>query len=360
MNRHPDIRRSDLRRTHRNRGFTLIELMIAMLLGLIVIAGVTSVFLAGQKSYRTNGALAEVEDGSRIAFELLARDIRQAGETGCDTSSGRITNVLKNSPGGTTTPAWWADFSNAVHGYGGANSASVDSDANQDDPAVTTGTGVGQRVAGTDSLQIMGGGGGPVSIQVDHPGSNFFINEKTTNLQTGDLIVVCSPDHAAILQISDYNNNTVTVGYNKGSKNSPGNCSTNLGYPNPGGCSGNSPDYTFPKNSALSKLSASDWYIGNNPVNGNSLYRISVVTSGGNAAPQADEVVRGVQDMQITYLQNPNTTFVAASAVSDWSAVSAVRITLTVESTFQRASVNGDKPISRTYSAITTIRNRVE
>ncbi|HET7222033.1 MAG TPA: prepilin-type N-terminal cleavage/methylation domain-containing protein, partial [Rhodanobacteraceae bacterium] len=97
MNRHPDIRRSDLRRTHRNRGFTLIELMIAMLLGLIVIAGVTSVFLAGQKSYRTNGALAEVEDGSRIAFELLARDIRQAGETGCDTSSGRITNVLKNS-----------------------------------------------------------------------------------------------------------------------------------------------------------------------------------------------------------------------------------------------------------------------
>ena len=41
-------------------GFTLIELMIAMLLGLIVIAGVTSVFLATQRSYRTNEALGDV------------------------------------------------------------------------------------------------------------------------------------------------------------------------------------------------------------------------------------------------------------------------------------------------------------
>ena len=32
------------------RGFTLIELMVAMLLGLIVIGGVMSVFLAGQQT----------------------------------------------------------------------------------------------------------------------------------------------------------------------------------------------------------------------------------------------------------------------------------------------------------------------
>lgn len=357
MNRHRNIRRGGFRGAHRSRGFTLVELMIAMILGLIVIAGVTSVFLAGQKSYRTNDALANVEDGSRIAFELLARDIRQAGETGCDTASGRITNVVN---GQSDPDDWFVNFGNAVHGYGGANSSATDGDVDQDDPAVTTGTSVGERVAGTDSLQIMGGGSSPVSISRDNPGSEFFINEKTTDLQTGDIIIVCSPDHSAIVQISDYNNHNVTVGYNKGSKNTPGNCSTNLGYSNPDGCTGNSPDYTFPPNSSLSKLSATDWYIGNNPEKGNSLYRIALVNNSGDAVTQAQEIVRGVTDMQLTYLQSPNKTFVAANSVTDWSAVTAVRVTLKVESNFQRASANGSQPITRTYSAITTIRNRVE
>ena len=54
-------------------GFTLIELMIAMLLGLIVIGGVSSIFLANQQTYRSNEALSEVQDGARVAFEMLSR-----------------------------------------------------------------------------------------------------------------------------------------------------------------------------------------------------------------------------------------------------------------------------------------------
>ena len=38
-------------------GFTLVELMIALVLGLVVVAGVGSVFLANQNAYRTNVAL---------------------------------------------------------------------------------------------------------------------------------------------------------------------------------------------------------------------------------------------------------------------------------------------------------------
>ena len=104
-------------------GFSLIELMIAMLLGLIVIGGVVSVFLANQQSYRTNQALGDVQDGSRIAFEMMAQDIRNAGLTGCDSSgTGNITSVLKNSPaGGGTT--WWANWNNALIGYGNGTAA---------------------------------------------------------------------------------------------------------------------------------------------------------------------------------------------------------------------------------------------
>src|SRR5690554_7701360 len=60
-------------------GFTLVELMIALVLGLLVIAGVGSVFLANQNAYRTNVALGEAQESARISFEFLARDIRSAG-----------------------------------------------------------------------------------------------------------------------------------------------------------------------------------------------------------------------------------------------------------------------------------------
>src|SRR5690606_32376753 len=93
-------------------GFTLIELMVAMVLGLIVVAGVASVCLANQRTDRTNQAPGDVPDGSRLAFEMMARDIREAGLTGCN-NRGRVANVLNN----TSTP-WWAGWGNAAHGYG--------------------------------------------------------------------------------------------------------------------------------------------------------------------------------------------------------------------------------------------------
>ena len=364
MNAHPRIRHATRRTLSNAAGFTLIELMIAMLLGLIVIAGVTSVFLAGQQSFRTNNALADVQDGSRIAFELLSRDIREAGQTGCDSASDRIANVLSNGPnnGGTgTSPTnWWANWGNALHGYGGSNSNATDGDADQGDPAVTTGTGVGQRVAGTDSLEIISAGNLPVTIESDkEPAANFKLNMPSTTLQSGDVIIVCSPDHATIVQISNYNNSNVTVVHNTGNVVSPGNCSKGLGYPSD--CtSTNGNLYTFPPNSVIAGLTASDWYIGNNASNGRSLYRIALVNTGGTGvSTQAQEIVRNVTDMQITYLQNPNTSFVSAANVTNWADVAAARVTLTVQSTFQRATVKA-QPIVRTYSATTTVRNRVD
>lgn len=344
-------------RARRAGGFTLIELMIAMILGLIVIAGVTSVFLAGQRSFRTNDALADVQDGSRIAFELMSRDIREAGQTGCNTASNRVSNVLNNK---NNAADWWANWNNALVGYGGANSSATDGDVDQADPAVTTGTGVGQRVAGTDSVEILSAGNLPLSINSDkEPAANFKITEPTPDLASGEIIIVCDPDHAAIVQISNYNNNNVTVVHDIGNVVTPGNCSKGLGFPTI--CTTNGNIYTFGNNSSVAALTASDWYIGYNSTGGKSLYRVTLTNNGtsGFGGTAAQEIVRNVTDMQITYLQAPNTSFLPAASVTDWGAVYAARVTLTVQSNFQRATVDV-KPITRVYSATTTVRNRVQ
>ncbi|WP_072761534.1 prepilin-type N-terminal cleavage/methylation domain-containing protein [Rhodanobacter sp. OK091] len=336
----------------RPHGFTLIELMVAMLLGLIVIAGVTSVFLAGQQSYRANEALGDVQDGSRIAFEMLARDLRGAGLTGCDTSSGRVANVLNSST------LWYADWNNALHGYDDAST----------DPALTGLTGAGAPVAGTSSVHVISTASTGVTVSwTPAPSSaDFKISGTTTELNKGDLIMVCDFDHATILQITNYDNANVDVQHNSGSGVTPGNCVKDLGYPGPtpsttcNGGGGN--PYSFPGNSRVAKLTAVDWYIGVNPVGGGgrSLYRLNAVNSSGTVTATPEEMVRNVTNMQISYLQPPGTAFGTATGVTNWATVNAAQVTLTVQSTNQRASVNNAAPITRVFTSTTTVRNRVQ
>jgi len=362
MSRQPRIRLSRSCSTRPSAGFTLIELMVAMVLGLIVIAGVTSVFLAGQQSFRTNNALADVEDGSRIAFELMARDIREAGLYGCDNSSNRFANLLNGGPS-----LWYADWGNAVHGYDDAST----------DAALTVITS-GKPIAGQPSLHILSAGSITASVSgaPSSAAANLKINQPTNQLQTGDIIIVCSLQgtdaHATMLQITNYNNSTITVVHNSnnsGTNPSPGNCSKGLGYP-PDCSSAVGNGYVFPPNSPIAKLTASDWYIGTNAAGGASLYRLTLSTGASGVSQTPQEIVRNVClptddpsciGMQITYLAGGSSYVSAATvtAANDWAAVDSVRVRLSLMSTFKRASVNAT-PIVRTYSATTTVRNRVQ
>lgn len=330
------------------RGFTLVELMVAMLLGLIVIAGVISVFLANQQVYRTNSALNDVQNETRAAFELMSRDIRGAGLTGC-LNDGRVSNVLKNGPNNSGT-AWWANWNNALAGYTSGTA----------DPALTVGTATGNQVSGTDSIQLIGAEDSGVSVLSDaEPAGTFTLNETTSDLSNGSVVIVCNPDHAAIMQINSYAGGSgSTITFTHATSGSPGNCTTDLSYPTV--CS-SSNSYVYVPNSLVAALSASDWFIGYNSTgNGSkSLFRMSVPVVAGVPTPTAYEMVRNVTGMSIHYLQSGGTAYVAASSVTNWSQVTAVKVDLTVQSTFQRAST-ASAPLSRTFTSITTVRNRVD
>ena len=345
---HRGQRHSAMCLMQRMHGFTLIEMMVAMLLGLIVIGGVISVFLAGQQTYRTNEALGDVEDGSRTAFELLARDLRGAGLTGCDNSNGRLSNVVQ---GGN----WYSDWTNAVHGYDNASAI--------DDPALTSITsGDGIPVVGQSSIQVLSTANTDITVSwTPAPDSaDFKVSGSTTQISQGDLIMVCDFDHAAILQITNYNDANVDVEHNTGSAVSPGNCSKGLGYPTDcTSTTGNS--YSFPGNSRVAKLTAVDWYIGKNLVGGKSLYRLPATNSGGSiTATKPQEMVRNVNSMQIKYLQPPAASFVTAASVSSWAVVNAAQVTLSVQSTSKRASFDNSAALNRSFTSTTTVRNRVQ
>lgn len=325
-----------------SHGFTLVELMVSMVLGLVVVGGVISVLLSNRNSYRTNEGLSQIQESARTTFELLARDLRQTGSTGCDNAR-RMANVL-NSP----STEWWRTWV-SVQGFDGT------------DTAVTTGTGPNQRVAGTDTLHLHSIEGGGFPLDVHSVSTNTMTLSVTAPppIASGDIMMICDFDHAAIFQASTVvaaaptSTITITTG------GTPGNCSTGLGFPTD--CT-TPVNYPFPRNSWVGKLQAVTWYIGNNLAGDRSLYRARLDT-GGNVV--TEEMVSGVTDMQLLFGRNGSdlvSDATAITAATAWPQVNSVFVTITLNSADQRISTNNAVAtgrLERTFTYLVALRNRV-
>jgi len=61
------------------QGFTLIELVVVMLLATVVIGAIYNVYIAANKSYKTQDRVAEAQQRVRVGLEFMSADIRMAG-----------------------------------------------------------------------------------------------------------------------------------------------------------------------------------------------------------------------------------------------------------------------------------------
>jgi len=63
----------------RQRGLSLIELMVAMVIGCFLILGVTQIFISNQKSYLFQQGQVGNQENGRFALGLLAQELSKAG-----------------------------------------------------------------------------------------------------------------------------------------------------------------------------------------------------------------------------------------------------------------------------------------
>lgn len=325
------------------RGVSLIELMIALVLGLLVVGAAIGIFVSNRQVFRSADNLSFVQENGRVAFELLARELRQTASSPCSAKV-PIVNVLNN------TAAWGTDWGDGIRGY--------DGQAGQALPTVTTGTVARNRIAGTDAVELRSGASGDVTV-TEHKehAAQFKVNTTAHGLVDGDIVMVCDFVQAAILQITNANSSNVTIVHNTGT-GTPGNCSRSLKYPRQIPCIENPHDhwYTYRPNSVIAKLKATAWYVGvstSDPTR-RSLYQVMLTSSGASPASTVQEVAEGVQDMQLQYLSNGGTDYQDANAVANWAQVTAVRVVLTLQS---NERIDG-APVVRTIAHTVTIRNR--
>jgi type IV pilus assembly protein PilW len=70
-------------RNQYQRGMTLIEIMIALLIGVFLIGGILQIFLSTKRSYRMQENLSTLQENTRFASEFIASDLRIPGYQGC-------------------------------------------------------------------------------------------------------------------------------------------------------------------------------------------------------------------------------------------------------------------------------------
>ena len=74
------------------RGLSLVELMVALVVGLLLTAGAISVFLSNKRTHEVTSGLSRLQENARFALETMLRDLRMAGGVGCVHNVGATTN----------------------------------------------------------------------------------------------------------------------------------------------------------------------------------------------------------------------------------------------------------------------------
>ena len=331
------------------RGVTLVELMVALVLGLVVSGAALALFMTNKQVYMASENLDRVQETSRTAFELMARDLREANGIPCTNDLGiYFLNDLKNP-----TNYWWGNWGydstvtstnlgDGLRGYTGT-------DAFPDDDF---GTAAGKRVNGTPAIEVWTAV--PTDIVLTTGGDGLQTDPLKVTTTTGkiapnDILVICDYTHGAIFQATKVTANEIQ----HGDSGTPGNASTSL-PPNVFG-----PSIDHPDNFAyISKMHASRWYIGYNgrlDRDGNkltSLYRTSF--TGTDIAPQPDEIAEGVVGITLKYHVDGASSYVDGPVA--WGNVDAVQIGLSLAS---RDKVGTDQQtLKRDFDHVVTIRSR--
>jgi type IV pilus assembly protein PilW len=74
------------------RGLSLIELMVALVIGLLLIGGAVTVYLQSRNTYRTNDVASRMQEVARYALDVISPDVRLAGFWGLTNRPDSFTN----------------------------------------------------------------------------------------------------------------------------------------------------------------------------------------------------------------------------------------------------------------------------
>lgn len=99
-------------------GFSLVELMIALALGLVLVLGLSSVFISSKQGYRVQESSGRMQESLRFALDIIGRELRHA-DFWAGVSASEVNNGVPGSSSAACDPPWHADPAFGIEGFDG-------------------------------------------------------------------------------------------------------------------------------------------------------------------------------------------------------------------------------------------------
>lgn len=347
------------------RGAGLIEVMIAITLGLLVLAVLLKALNDSRATFRSQDAASRLQENARYAIHLISRDVRNAGFRGCVrdlTTAGTppLTNSLN------TNTAFLYDFATPIQGFEG----NVDGTWT---PVLPNGDGnISPVTRETDVLTIRAAQDEPAIVQTSMATDSGIVdlpnNMAPSPIAACDIVMVSDCHGNFIFQVTDFTASNGNVAHiagtsvtcPSGSAISPGNSTASLGR-------------RLPQGAQLFKALTTSYFLRNSSNGtGPALWRRQ-----GNSPAQ--ELVEGIHNMQILYGLDSDGNlmpdgYVPATTAMNFRNVVAVRIALLLRSPENASTekdtrahvLNGstvgpfnDNHLYRVFETTITLRNKV-
>ena len=334
-----------MKNTRKTSGYSLLELLIAMSLGVFVIGTTLHFFDTTRKTQRVQNDVSEVRENVKFALDIIKEDVQLAGFYGCATrwADSSLINTLNNP-----TDFRW-NFSQAI--FGSEYSYSVNSTPAKTWSPTLDNTITNSNIFQGDTLTIRHAGRQEFGV-VSHSTSTDSIRIKANNrLKQYDYILVTDCEHSSIIQKTN-TDNTQAISHSVQGLDSKfaGNASVDLGK-------------RFSNKSKVMKVLSITYFIAKPDGKTPALYRKE-------SSRNAEEILTGIVDMQVEYGIDTDANgtvdeYQTADVVNDnnnWANVLAVKLSLTAQGfddSSSDASFSNGQDMRYEISTTVNLRNRI-
>lgn len=329
---------------HSQRGISMVELMIAILLGAFLLGGVLQLFVSNKSTFNNMEGISQIQDNARPGIERMKERVRMSGYMGC-------TNLAIQTPNNVTGPTSPVLFDATTQITG------TDNDANAGNTIVD----------GTDTVTVMSASLADTTMNVDMaaPTDDVVLSRNPANFQTNSLILITDCENVDIFRATALAEDPVT-GITTIEHDQTGtlNSTTQLSKP-----------YLVNNTMVMALRNVTYSVQPTNPLrldeSGNPVLALFETPAGG--APV--EIMTGVEDMQITYGEDTTNNgqvdvYRDAATVGNMGNVRSIRINLLLATDrdigpdprpyvdLAGATQNTDRRMRRPFTTTISLRNR--
>lgn len=351
-------------------GLSLVELMVAILIGLIILAGVLQVMITSKSTFLGQEEVSFIQENARYAMDVIGKDIRKAGYFGCagfNKNVAFVPNIDANSEEST------------IFGIEPVFSMVPDNFSDDIRPVVE-----GDNATRPFPLITRSVGEYPAALTQDQVGTVLNV-ASVDKIKLDELIAVIGEDCRAVAVLKATAINGTAIDYADGVCNTVNTiklapnenliCDANCNCNGTAGAQANISRY-FKQGAVVSKFETNGYYIANSTVLPDQpalRRRIYQGADDGVGRVVDEEIALGVEDMQIFYgIGNGGAIeYLPAEdmvGTDNWNNVVAVEVNLVFRSqsevldTAQAQTILGtdfnDRYMRRLISSTFYVRNR--